>query len=54
MPIEPIKTVAFFDIDFFKQFNSDHGHHTGDAVLRHVARLMQEVVESLGGSAFRY
>lgn len=53
-PIPPIKTIAFFDIDFFKQFNTDHGHHTGDAVLKYVASIIKREVERLGGKAFRY
>lgn len=53
-PISSIKTIAFFDIDFFKQFNTEHGHHTGDAVLKHVAFQLKKEVECLNGKAFRY
>lgn len=34
--------VVMVDIDLFKQLNDQHGHAAGDAVLRHVARLLLE------------
>ncbi len=48
-------SVAFFDLDRFKQINDKHGHLTGDAVLRHVAVLItsltraDDVVARYGG-----
>ena len=44
-------SVLMVDIDNFKQFNDDHGHQAGDAVLRDTARLLKEAlrtVDSIG------
>lgn len=40
---KPIALIMI-DIDHFKLFNDTHGHSCGDAVLKHVARLMQDSV----------
>jgi two-component system, cell cycle response regulator len=40
-------SVVMIDIDFFKKFNDTHGHSCGDAVLKHVARVMQACIRSI-------
>ena len=35
-------SLAMIDIDDFKQFNDNHGHQTGDRVLREVAKIIQQ------------
>jgi diguanylate cyclase (GGDEF)-like protein len=50
--------LLLIDIDDFKQVNDGHGHPCGDALLRHVARLLDEVTRHrdcvcrLGGDEF--
>jgi diguanylate cyclase (GGDEF)-like protein len=38
--------LLMIDLDAFKQVNDDHGHETGDQVLRRVARALQTSVRS--------
>lgn len=51
-------SCLFLDIDHFKQFNDNHGHHVGDIVLRDVASLIKrqmrisDVMARLGGEEF--
>ncbi len=50
--------VALIDVDYFKLINDNHGHLTGDAVLRDIARAMGErlrgtdLVARYGGEEF--
>jgi diguanylate cyclase (GGDEF)-like protein len=51
-------SIAFADIDHFKDINDSHGHHVGDIVLRTVADLFRsnlrvsDVVGRFGGEEF--
>ena len=51
-------TIAYVDVDDFKQINDRLGHNTGDDVLRAVARTLRaatrriDVVARLGGDEF--
>ncbi|MFO8026024.1 DUF484 family protein [Thiohalophilus sp.] len=51
-------SCLFLDIDHFKQFNDNHGHHIGDLVLRDVASLIKrqmrssDVMARFGGEEF--
>jgi diguanylate cyclase (GGDEF)-like protein len=50
--------VLFIDLDGFKSVNDNFGHATGDAVLRHIGRLLMsnvresDVVGRIGGDEF--
>ncbi len=51
-------SVAFIDIDHFKQVNDEHGHLHGDRILQQVAKLLDEaaretdIVTRYGGEEF--
>lgn len=51
-------SVLMIDVDHFKRVNDTHGHSTGDHVLRHLAKLMQQALRRidtlgrLGGEEF--
>ncbi len=40
--------MLFLDLDNFKKLNDNFGHHTGDEVLKGVAKTLQEVVPNAG------
>jgi diguanylate cyclase (GGDEF)-like protein len=42
-------SLAFFDIDNFKQYNTDFGHETGDLVLQLVCDLIQRKLHRTQG-----
>jgi diguanylate cyclase (GGDEF)-like protein len=50
--------VLYIDLDGLKRINDDHGHHVGDAVLLHLARLFTDslratdMVARIGGDEF--
>ncbi len=46
-------SVLMIDIDHFKRINDQHGHETGDDVLRETAKHLQESVRA-GEAAFRF
>ncbi len=51
-------TLAYLDLDGFKQINDKHGHHTGDRLLTEVARTIHgtlrpsDFVARMGGDEF--
>lgn len=47
-------TLMVCDIDYFKQINDLYGHQSGDAVLAHVAALLQKCVRKDQDSVVRY
>jgi diguanylate cyclase (GGDEF)-like protein len=50
--------VLYIDLDGLKRINDDYGHHVGDAVLLHLAKLLTEnlratdMVARIGGDEF--
>ncbi|BES63621.1 hypothetical protein SANA_00600 [Gottschalkiaceae bacterium SANA] len=50
------ETIAglLLDVDYFKEYNDHYGHLAGDQALIKIAKVLEELAESLGGSAYRY
>lgn len=51
-------SCLYFDLDHFKLINDEHGHDTGDTILRHVSRQIKkfmrvsDVMARIGGEEF--
>ncbi|MBT2152076.1 sensor domain-containing diguanylate cyclase [Pseudoalteromonas tetraodonis] len=50
---QPISLIMC-DIDFFKRYNDNYGHHKGDEALKHVARALKSLCKREGDIAARY
>jgi len=55
---QSIFTLCFIDVDNFKPINDTYGHHAGDMLLKHIAKVLQDfirksdVVARIGGDEF--
>lgn len=47
-------SLLFIDIDYFKGYNDDYGHHAGDQVLREVASILKNSLRRSSDFIARY
>jgi diguanylate cyclase (GGDEF)-like protein len=47
-------SLLIVDLDFFKLFNDEHGHQSGDEALRRVAQVLRESVHRAADLVARY
>jgi diguanylate cyclase (GGDEF)-like protein len=53
-------SIAYIDVDDFKQINDTHGHDTGDRVLRDIANTLKsnlrssDIIARIGGDEFAF
>ena len=40
-------SILMFDVDYFKQFNDEHGHDMGDRVLQYIADTVRRVIRKI-------
>lgn len=51
-------TICFIDLDKFKPVNDNYGHHAGDMLLKHIAKVLSDfvrkddIVARIGGDEF--